>query len=623
MYSVSNEYLTKMLDQIQTHKLSGTVDGVSFTEADVIGVSYTNRCADKKVELGSVNIGTLKLTFLTDLLNRGDYYGKTIILSDSLFLGLDEDEQEIWESVPIGTFYIAEATWNAAGVDITAYDCLSKLDEPFTVSQTSAKIYAYCQYIATETGTTFGMTELECEALPNGTESLALYEEANLDTYRDLLSALAQMVGGFAYADRSGTWKLRSFDNTSVITIPRNRRKSGSSFSDYQTLYDTVQFTDAPAKMVRVFGDAEGLTMELGTQPFLQLGVYDAKKRRAMNIVNAIENMTYYPFSTSVLPAFVALDLGDVITMTDDYSGSTTSGAVMEVTWTYAKSFSVKCYGDNPNLRAGQSKTDKDISGILNTTTQNEVTFYTFENLADITIGSEIEVPIANLAFTAAQTTTVKIMHEFIFDMLRDLGVSGSYELRYYLDEELLTYKPMESLSAITATTEVPIVPQPAEEPYTEDKQAEIDPVESTITRDFFYVIRNVAPNVRHTWRVCLITHGITSTTIDTGNAHVVIEGQRLYGSEYFDGLVEVRENIGKIALVGMGIKDLSETVAFDINTAAMISVSENITLYDLSGIGLKSLSDAIQVLLQGGFYIQSESGSDLATEDGDRLITE
>ena len=80
MYSVSEEYLTKMLDQIQTHKLSGTIDGVSFDESNVIGVSINNRCAEKKVNLGSVNIGTLKLTFLTDILNRGEYYGKTIIL---------------------------------------------------------------------------------------------------------------------------------------------------------------------------------------------------------------------------------------------------------------------------------------------------------------------------------------------------------------------------------------------------------------------------------------------------------------------------------------------------------------------------------------------------------------
>ena len=66
------------------------------------------------------------------------------------------------------------------------------------------------------------MTEEECAALPNGMELLGLYEENDLQTYRDLLSALAQMVGGFAYADKSGTWKLNTFGDTSEIAIPKN-----------------------------------------------------------------------------------------------------------------------------------------------------------------------------------------------------------------------------------------------------------------------------------------------------------------------------------------------------------------------------------------------------------------
>ena len=116
MYQVSEAYTTKMFDQVQTHKLTGLIDSVAFYGEDVIGVSYTNRCSDKNVNLGSVNIGTLKLTFLKDLLDRGDYYGKVITLSDSLLIGYDEDEQEIWESIPIGTFYVAEATWRAEGM---------------------------------------------------------------------------------------------------------------------------------------------------------------------------------------------------------------------------------------------------------------------------------------------------------------------------------------------------------------------------------------------------------------------------------------------------------------------------------------------------------------------------
>lgn len=613
MYNVSESYRSKMFDQIQTHRLTGTVDNVSFDDGDVIGVSYTNRCAEKKVNLGSVNIGTLKLTFLNDILNRGEYYGKTISLSDSLYLGLDENEEPVWESVPIGTFYIAEAVWSAAGIDITAYDCLSKLDEPLNISETSSKIYGFCNYIAGETGTTFGMTEEECEALPNGTEVIAPYEEANLETHRDLLSALAQMVGGFAYADKDGSWKLKPFNDDSVVTIPKNRRMTGSTFSDYETYYDTVTFTDVEAKMVRVVGDGQGQVMALGSQPFLQYGVWEARERRATAIANSIKAMAYTPFKISLLPAFIALDLGDVLTMTDDFSGDTSTGAVMEVSWTYNKSFTVHCYGDNPELQSAQSKVDKNIVGLMNSTTQNEVTYYNFTNLDEITFGSDEEVTIASLGFTAAQTTTVKIMHEFLMDMVKDITTDGSYELHYYLDNELVTYKPRESLSAIQGSV---TLPPPEEEEEGETLPVDIEPVDIAITRDFFYVIRNVAPNVRHTWQVKIIAHGIDSVTIGEQNAHITLEGQRLYGEEYFDGNIEVRENIGRIALVGMGVKEISETVDVDTESLETIAISENITLVDLVGIGVTSLSEEVQII-KTWLPLATESHILIKTEDG------
>ena len=142
MYQVSQEYLLKMMDEVQTHHLHGTINGVSFTDADVIGVSYTNQCADKNVTIGSAAIGTFKITLLRDILNRGDYYDKIIIIYDSLLLGTDELDQEVWEDVLVGTFYIAEANWTGADmIDITAYDVLSKLDKNVTFNQASAKLF--------------------------------------------------------------------------------------------------------------------------------------------------------------------------------------------------------------------------------------------------------------------------------------------------------------------------------------------------------------------------------------------------------------------------------------------------------------------------------------------------
>ena len=617
MYSVSENYVNKMFDSIQTHKLSGTVDGVPFSESDVIGVSYSNQCAEKKVTLGSVYIGTLKLTFLSDILNRGEYYGKTLTLTDSLYLGLDENEEPVWESVPIGVFYIAEATWTAAGIDITAYDSLSKFGTGLNIDQTSASIYAFCQFLATETGVQFGMTQEEVEALPNGTEVLGIYEENNLETCRDLLSALAQMVGGFAYAGKDGKFYLRPFDDSSVLTVPKNRRMSGSSFSDFETYYDTVCYTDVEAKEVRYFGDDEGLTMNLGSQPLMQLGTYSAKSRRGNAIANSIKRMTYTPFKFSMLPAAIALDLGDVVTLTDDHSGDTSSGAIMYVSWTYNKTFTVACYGDNPNLRSGQSATDKNIAGLINNTTQNEVTYYNFTNLSPIVVEPDVETEIASLSFYAAQTTTVKIMHEFLMDLVKDLSIDGSYEIRYYLDNELLTYKPRESLGALIGNVEVPIVPEPEEgEEPTEEKQVQWEDAELSITRDLFYVIRDVTPNLRHTWQVKILTHGIESLEIDTQNAHVSLEGQRLYGSEYWGGQIEVRENINRIALVGMGVKALNESIVLDVENAETITVSDNVTAIDLGALAVLTLSESVQVI-KTWLPLATEDHILIKTEDG------
>ena len=626
MFNVSEAYRAKMLDQIQTHRLVGLLDDTySFTEADVIGVSYKNQCSQKNVALGSVNIGVLKLTLLVDLLDRGDYYGKKIVLYDGLKIE-EESGEDVFEDVPVGVFYIAEAIRTAAGIVITAYDVLSKTDKNLTIDQTSGTLYYFCKYIESETGASFGMTQEECEALPNGTEVLSPYEDNDMTTFRDLMSTIAQMVGGFAYADRLGTWKLRSFDNVSVITIPKARRMSGTEISDFDSYYDFVSYVDAKTKNVKVVGSGDGLVMKLGNQPFLQYGTPEAIDRRVNNIVAVVKQMVYTPFKASMLPAFIALDLGDVIELEDDYSGETSSGAVMLATWTYNKSYKVQCFGDNPNLRDAQSRTDKDISGIINQTVQNEVTYYNFANLEPIQFGSDQEVTIAQLYFTAAQQTTVKIMHEFIMEMLRDLSLQGSYEIRYYLDEERVNYSPYESLSPLIITTDVP-TPEEESGGGTEPVRADIEPIESTITRDFFYVLRDIQPGIRHSWEVRILTHGIEETTIDVNHAHITLEGQRLYGEEYFDGYIEAKDMLDLLPVGGLGLVAMSEGIEADspkviVNNVIINQANDNINLMNIAGMDMISLDDAVTILLEY-VALATEDGEDFMTEDGQKLTVQ
>lgn len=576
MFPISEAYEAKMLDKIQTHKLTGTIDGLSFDASDVIGVSYKNQASWKKVSIGGVNIGTLKLTFLNDPLSRGDYYGKIITLSDSLLVS-----EDTWEAVPIGTFYISEAIWASSGmVDVTAYDCLSLMDKPLTFNQTTGKLYDYCNYIEQETGAVFGLTEEEADALPNGTEIIAPYPENNLTTFRDLLSALAEFIGGFAYADRNGTWKLRTFGADAVIEIPKDRRISGAKFSDFETLYDTIQFTDIANNTVKYYGGGNGLILNLGNQPFLQYGLPEVINSRAEAIVSAIENMEYVPYSVSLLPAFIVLDLGDVITFNNDYANEATTGAVMSISWIYNKSFKAECYGDNPNIRNSQSATDKNIAGLLSKTNDNVIRYYTFVNVADIEDITD-EEEIASFHFATKIDTTVTLWEEIKLNCtLDDEETPMEIIAHYYLNGVEEAYSPIQTIG------------------------------ESGVhTLDYNYFLQGIQGGLRNEWAVSLECSG-GSVDIDEGDIHICLSGQGLVGEEAFLGIIEVSDTMPLFVVYGIASGSFIDAISVSVNNASSETISDTFNVINIGG------SPEID-------YILDEDGNDILDEDGNALTGE
>lgn len=627
MYSVSEAYLTQMMKKATRRRLTGTVGNVAFTSNDIVRNSFnvTGKAADESdTKIGGVYLGEINLTFVPSFLTkvaRDQYEGKALSISIGLWVPNDEIEAGgAWVDVPIGIYTLQAPKISKQGITVNGYDNLQKADKAFSMSATSATPYGFLNYMATECGLVLGQTQAQIEALPNGTEVLALYEENDIETYRDMLYWIAQACACFACADRQGRIVLRRFGASNEIAFDENHRDTDVIFSGYTTKWTGISVVDIQNQTTKYYGLEvdDGLTMNLGSNPFLQLGTADAKDRRMYNILNAVAEIQYTPFymNSARDPIF---DLGDEIPFTGGISGGCT-GCVMAYTYSL-DNYSFEGYGDNPALANGRSKTDKNIAGLMQSTVENEVTYYNFTNLDAINIRPETETTIVSMAFTAAQTTTVKILHEFLFDMVKDLTIDGSYELHYYLDNELVAYKPRESLSGIVATTQVPVIPDEGEEPTTEPVQAEIEPVDLSITRDFFYVIRNVVPNQRHSWVVKIITHGITSTQIGIQNAHVVIEGQRLYGESYFDGFVEVKEDINRFAIFGIDVKQLTETINILTPEATIIDISDNIILYEINGITVKAFTESVSAMM-AWIGLITEDGDDFITEDGEDEFT-
>jgi hypothetical protein len=542
------------------------------------------------VNLGSVNIGVLKLTFLKDLLNRGDYYGKIITLSDSLLVGHTELEEEIWEDIPIGMFYVAEATWRSEGmIDVTAYDCLSLLDIPLAIEQTSGTVYDFCKLIERHTGAVFGMTEEEVAELINSSAPVSPYPENDMSTYRDLLSKLAQIIGGFAYADRDGTWKLKPFNNTSVLSIGNTRRFSGAKYSDFETRFDGVSYVDVMTTgETFVIGDPDGFVMELGNNPFLQFGTPTAIQARVSNIYGIVQEMTYTPYDVSLLPAFCILDLGDVLSFTNDYTGDTSSGCVMQVTWTYNKSFNVKCFGSNPNLMTAKSKTDHAIAGQSSANKDGRISTFVATNIREIEVTND-KIEILKTLFTTSGDQALLTMTEVKFKLADELLDNEVVEVFYYLNGEEVDYVPTET--------------------YSEGGYHTIS---------LMYPIEGLEKDRKYSFVVKMRTQ--TGAVIDPLSARVYVQGVGYDLTGQFDGYIEASDNVYLINLGYMDPLWYSESVTtedFDVDGE---TASDTLGLYDIDPITLKALSEAVTIDLDF-LRLATQDEDDLVTQDGEYII--
>lgn len=619
MYSVSEAYIEQMMNRGTRRRLAGKVGDVPFTGEDVIldSFSVTGKAAEESnTKIGGVFLGELELTFVPSFLNkvaREEFFGKEVEISIGLWIPDPEDEINggDWEDVPVGVYTLQAPKISKQGISVSGYDNMKKLDIPSTIDATAGTPYQFLSFIATECGVELGQTEGEVNALANGLELLPLNEENDIETFRDLLYWIAQACGCFACADREGKIVLRRFGTPTGVSFDEMHRDTDVVFSGYTTKWTSVTYIDAEDEQERYYSlDVDnGLNMEMGANPLLQLGTVDAVDRRRRAVLNEIARIQYTPFymNSARDPAF---DLGDAIPFTGGLSGGCT-GCVMVYNFTL-DNFNFEGYGDDPALASAKDKNDKKASNARKSNNQNQVTYYNFANLSDIYFGNEQEVTLAKISFTPEKETTVKILHEFIMNFELDLSENSYYEIRYYLDGVLLPYRPHESLSGITVTTELP-------EEETDPIESQISTVQTTITRDFFYVLKNVEPNIRHSWEVKILARGIITGFINTNNAHVCVEGQRLYSEKYFDGFLEFEDELVLVPYGNLSLVSMTESCLVTVVDNIVKSLFDTIGLYDCKAMQVMPATDAINILMEF-VGLSAEDDIDFETEDGYRI---
>ena len=373
MYAVSNDYKTAMISAVQEHDLKGTIGSTAFSADDILAGSFSvsNKAMDStNITYGSVYVGELNMTIRSDFsVTRGSWKGKVITPQVGLMVG------NAFEYVPLGVFTVDAAKWSSAGIALTAYDNMVKFDKEFPGRDTANNMtpYQFLSAACTACSVTLGSTQAQIEAMANGTQTLGIYVENDIKTWRDLISWVAQALAGFATIDRSGQLVIRKFGNDTSITIDAESRFAGAVLEDFSTHYTGVGLILTEQNSYHYLHDNpdDGETMKLGENPLLQHYLASQIDARLQEILDELAKFEFTPFKASML-GDVAFDLGDVITFT---GGLAESGGneccIMAYAYKFRNGYSLEGYGDNPALADAESKVSKYLGAVKGAVTGN------------------------------------------------------------------------------------------------------------------------------------------------------------------------------------------------------------------------------------------------------------
>lgn len=285
MYNVSGAYQSAIENQpTQKHRITGTVGSFSFSDNNIVEGSFqiTNQCTNtNEIVFGSCFIGQLECEFtgLDNSISFGEWIGLKIVPTFHFDLGNNNEED-----IPLGEYTIAEADHTEWGVQITAYDDMSKFDVEIPADKLSYllglktdNLYAFASYVCWQCDVIFGMTRQEFDALPNATSTVSnieIYgddsdkaEFANdINTYRDVLYWIAQTMCCFATMNRDGYLVFRKYPPTStpVATIGPDDRLEGMTLADYVTHVTGIYVTNLDDNKEMYYGyDADTLADEI------------------------------------------------------------------------------------------------------------------------------------------------------------------------------------------------------------------------------------------------------------------------------------------------------------------------------------------------------------------------
>lgn len=309
MYSTSEEY-KRQINEPRFHKIKGTILTYGSTyEEDISSklcgeISRYSQCTDNSESFGIGAVYQGELNFSLKKADLSGLYDAKVNLQFGLLLESGKTE---W--IPLGVYYIKEAEKSGQTLKIKALDQISELDIPTGLIKGQTYTFKTAMNTITEkTGVEFSQTFEEIETL----SSLPLWQLFGTNTpatYRDILRSMAQLIGGFAYINRTGKIEFKRLDNTvPVAEIPAKRRHS-LTLSERKFEFGKLQYTSDSGTITTYTYIGNGATVYFENNGFIYS---EGALSQLEEIAENLKNVKYYS-GTIEYSGNPALDIGDYV----------------------------------------------------------------------------------------------------------------------------------------------------------------------------------------------------------------------------------------------------------------------------------------------------------------------
>ena len=296
MLTITESCREALLSLSRVDRLTGTLTRADGIEMDLSegnlddgSVSISRECAgEEEIEFGSATMAQLNISLRTQE-PRYVFYDAKIKLVYGIKLAGGS-----WFDIPLGEFTVAEADRKNALVALTAYDNLLLLDKDYGGAVLYGTPYEILKAVCETCNVPLSNTEEEILAMPNGDAIIQVDENSGCLKYRDCAKIVAQMLGAFVVADRTGAITLRRYSKEPDIEIPK-RFRTKTTMADYICTYMGIRIISTKGEFRSYDVEQEkGLELTIEDAPAWDYGLEETLQERADALL--AEQLAEQPF---------------------------------------------------------------------------------------------------------------------------------------------------------------------------------------------------------------------------------------------------------------------------------------------------------------------------------------